>query len=154
MRRWFFDNSRCNGAGRRRDSRMTGLASPNILHPKWSTEIAVAGVDATQPGLYEWRIEGVGVYIGQYTHATRPRREYGLNVGRLLAKCPYRKNNPHGFRQIHRELAQAVRECRTITLRLLENQLVKSTRNRRERELIAERRAATERGGLPLLNSN
>jgi hypothetical protein len=135
---------------------MTGLSSLHVLHPAWYKEIKVSGIDPSQPGLYEWRIEGVGVYIGQYTHATRPRREYGLNVRRLVAKRPHRKNKPHGFQNIHRILEQAVRASwnrqsatgRIITLALIENQRDKLERNRRERQLIAQCRAEAERDGL------
>jgi len=77
---------------------MTGLASPQVLHPGWYREIAAPGVDPELPGLYEWRIDGVGIYVGQFTHASRPRREYGLNVGRLLAGRPYRKATPNNPR--------------------------------------------------------
>jgi hypothetical protein len=132
---------------------MTGLASPSVLHPGWYSEVPVSGVDGNLPGLYEWRIEGVGIYIGQYKKVTRPRREYGLNVGRLLTGRPYRKAKPEGFRAIHCALAQAVRDKLTVTLRLLENEPDKEARNRRERQLISERRASAERGGLPILNS-
>lgn len=131
---------------------MTGLASPQVLHPGWYVEEVLPGVDAAEPGVYEWRIEGVGCYIGQYTRQRRPRREYGLNVGRLLTGRPYRKNKPGGFRQIHRELTQAVRDRRKITRIFVENQLVKIDRNRRERELIADRRLAATQDGLPVLN--
>ena len=133
---------------------MIGLAASGVLHPGWYHEIKIPGVDPGQPGLYEWCIEGVGCYIGQYTHALRPRREYGLNVGRLLAERPYRKGNPEGFRRVHRQLAKAAQDCRSITLTLLENQPVKDDRNHRERELIAQRRAKAAEGGLPVLNSN
>jgi hypothetical protein len=120
----------------------------------WYREIVKPGVNPMLPGLYEWRIEGVGCYIGQYTHARRPRREYGLNVGRILTKRPYRKSKPEGFRQIHRELANAAEAGTPISLTLLENQVAKADRNRRERELIAERGAQAKAGGLRVLNSN
>jgi hypothetical protein len=105
-------------------------------------------------GLYEWRIEGIGCYIGQYTHVRRPRREYGLNVGRLLSGRPYRTRKPDGFRPIHKALARAVRGGHRVTLLLLENQAAKIDRNRREGELIMDRRVQAAFGGLPVLNSN
>jgi hypothetical protein len=86
--------------------------------------------------------------------ARRPKREYGLNVGRLLAERPYRRGNPDGFRRIHRELAKAAKDRVSITLALLENEADREQRNRRERELIAQRRAEAAVGGLPVLNSN
>ena len=131
---------------------MSGLASPGVLRPDWYEEIPFPCVDPALPGIYEWRIEGVGCYIGQYTHATRPRREYGLNVGRKLADRPYRKSKPDNFRAIHLALAKAAQSGVKITLRLLENCSSREGRNRRERELIAERRAQALIGGLPVLN--
>lgn len=131
----------------------TGLASPGVLHPGWYSEIEVPGVCADVPGLYEWRIAGVGCYIGQYTHARRPRREYGLNVGRILAQRPYRKSKPDGFRPIHHALAKAAQAGAVITLTLLENQTSKVDRNRRERAMIAQRRSEANAGGLAVLNS-
>ena len=118
----------------------------------WFTEVVATGVNPDRPGIYEWRIEGVGVYIGQYGRARRPRREYARNVERLLARAPYRKGDPEGFREVHQALAKARAEGRTITLTFVENQEVKSDRNRRERELIEERRQAARAGGLAVLN--
>lgn len=129
------------------------LATPGVLHPGWYCEVVVQSVDPALPGIYEWRIEGSGCYIGQYTHVRRPRREYGLNVGRILTRRPYRTGKPGGFRGIHIQLADAVKAGHCITLTLLENQPMKADRNRRERELIAQRRAEAEAGGLPVLNS-
>lgn len=127
---------------------------PIILAHDWYNEVIALGVDPTQPGIYEWQIEDVGLYIGQYTRSTRPRGEYGKNLVNLLNGRPYRKGKPDKFRTIHHQLAQAVREGRRITLFLVENVAEKSARNQRERELIAERRRAAAQGGLPVLNSN
>ena len=106
------------------------------------------GVDITRPGLYEWRIErhdleGHDSYIGKYKRIKRPTREYGRNVRRLLEGRSYRLNKPDGFRRIHRELAEAHRAGRKITLIILEN-AQESEINRRERELIAKRGALNE----------
>jgi hypothetical protein len=119
----------------------------------WYRLVIVPGVDPGAPGLYEWRIEGIGCYIGQYTRARRPQREYDLNVGRKLAGRPYRKGNPDGFRKIHAALADAAEAGRPVTLTLLENQSDKADCNRRECELIEERRSRAADGGLPVLNS-
>jgi hypothetical protein len=139
---------------------MTGLVPRAISEPKWYDEKMLAGIDHAQPGIYEWRIDGIGVYIGQYTNVTRPRRAYGVSVANRLAGRPYRKGNPSGFRAIHIALAKAVCCNRIepgkigITLTILENQIDKESRNRRERALIAERRREAQKGGLPVLNSN
>ena len=120
----------------------------------WYCEKKVVGVDPALPGIYEWRIEGVGVYIGQYTRASRPRRQYGANVANILNDRPYRPGKVDRFRGVHRRLAEAVRSGQRVTLCLLENVIDKPARNRRERELIDERRREAEQGGVAVLNGN
>jgi len=110
-------------------------------------------VDASLPGLYEWRIEGIGVYIGQYTHSTRLRREYGMNIARLVEGRLYRRGKPDGFRPIHHHLALAVGAKTLVTLTFLENQPDKDARNARARHLIRERQIAAQNGGLRVLDS-
>ena len=132
---------------------MTRLAPSELLRPGWCEEIIVPGVSSDLPGIYEWHIEGIGCYIGQYTHAQRPRNEYRLNIERILCQRPYRLGKPEGFRLIHVELARAAQSRQKITLTLLENHVIKADRNRRERELIAERRADATITGLRVLNS-
>ena len=104
----------------------------------WCTVTLPPTIDAAKPGLYEWRIEGVGCYIGQYRRIARPTKEYARNVVRLLNGKPYRKGKPGGFRRIHRELERAHRQGRRIDLIIIEN-AQKPEINRRERELIRER---------------
>ena len=108
------------------------------LASDWHVETIAPGVDINRPGLYEWRIEGTGSYIGQYRWISRPRREYWLNVARLINGLPYRKGNPDGFRRIHRELAAALMDGRRIELVVPENG-ERPALNNRERELIRER---------------
>jgi len=126
----------------------------SALPPNWYRETIESGVSPELPGIYEWRIEGVGCYIGQYTRVRRPRRHYSRNLTRMFAGLPYRKSKPDGFRLIHHALADAIRKRRTVTLILLENQVSKVDRNHREQELIMERKAEAAAGGLRVLNSN
>ncbi len=127
--------------------------APVALSAGWYVESVTPGVDPLRPGLYEWRIEGLGVYVGQYTRASRPRPEYGRNVANILNVRPYRKGKPDRFRAIHLTLAEAVRSGRPVNLTFLENVPLKLDRNRREREVIAERREAASEGGPRVLNS-
>jgi hypothetical protein len=108
------------------------------LPDNWHDIIVVDGVHKHLPGIYEWQIEGRGSYIGKYTHISRPLKEYGRNVTKIVNGRPYRPANPDGFRYIHRELHAAHRECRKITLIILENG-EPTQLGRREAELIAER---------------
>lgn len=89
------------------------------------------------PGIYAWRIEGVGTYVGRYTNRSRPVREYANNVRKLLAGEPYRKSKPGNFRHIHRVLALAMQEGRSISLLLVQNCSVEEL-NEREQFWIAE----------------
>lgn len=111
-----------------------------VLPKDWHTYVLTEGVREDRPGIYEWRIEGVGVYVGKYTRISRPKKQYGRNLFNILNSKPYRPRNPNGFRRVHRELERAYRERRTITLTILEN-VSPAELNRRERELIVERRA-------------
>jgi len=113
-------------------------ASFNLQHPNWFREESVDGVDDSKPGLFEWCVDGVCIYIGQYTDAEGPRRDYEMNLARMWDGRPYRKQKPDAFRQIHHDLAKAIHDGREITFRILENQVLKSERNRRKRELIFE----------------
>lgn len=114
------------------------VVTPWRLPPGWYAYVVAEGACEDVPGIYEWRIEGIGTYIGKFKRIRRPTREYGCNVVRLLNERPYRKGSPLGFRRIHRELAQAVRVGWLITLTILENPPVADL-NRREAQLIRER---------------
>lgn len=124
--------------------------NPRLTLPKdWCLPATIlAGVDPCLPGIYEWHIEGAGVYIGQFSRIRRPTKEYRRNVVRLLNGKPYRKGNPDGYRRIHDELAMAHREGRRIELVVVENVPAEKI-NTREKELIAEHRV---RLGDKLLN--
>jgi hypothetical protein len=99
--------------------------------------ILAQDVSLDKPGIYAWEIEGKGVYVGKYTHKSRPLREYEKNVRRLLAGEPYRPQKPHGFRRVHHALAEAVVAGRQIILHILENCDAEDL-DARERYLIDE----------------
>lgn len=121
------------------------IRNPTELLPLgWYQYILTDGVNETLPGIYEWRIEGVGSYIGKYSQIRRPKWEYEKNVLKILNGWPYRPRKPDKFRRIHRELAKAHRDGRHITLIILEN-VDPSSLNQRENELITERGALNGR---------
>ncbi|MGI3901100.1 MAG: hypothetical protein ACRYGP_17490 [Janthinobacterium lividum] len=105
---------------------------------EWFSVVINPGVDQTKPGIYEWHIEGVGSYIGKFTHISRPLREYERNVSRFIAELPYRPRKPDGFRHIHRELGKAQAARVRVTLTILENVLPEKLSSR-EQELINHR---------------
>lgn len=85
------------------------------------------GVDESKPLLYLWEItspegEVLYRYVGKSKNgAHRPRTHYSRNVANLLAGRPYRKNKPEEFREVHRQLGNAVARNLRITLVLLCN---------------------------------
>ncbi len=109
-----------------------------VLPPNWYTYVRHTGVDESKPGIYEWKIEGVGSYIGKYKRISRPTKHYTRNVERKLNGEYYRRGNPDGFRFIHEELEKAHLNDRPIELHILENVELRSI-NAREAELINER---------------
>ena len=89
------------------------------------------------PGIYIWTIKGVGRYVGKYSSKRRPLSQYARNVHRILNQEPYRKNNPNGFRHIHRALVDALKKGLPIELIFFEN-VPLDTLRQREKELIAK----------------
>lgn len=114
------------------------ITRKHVLQKDWFTEELVPNVDASLPGIYQWRVNGYSIYVGQYSRSNRPRRHYSQNLSNLLNGLPYRKGKPDKFRQVHHDLKRAYIAGSTITLRLIENHLAKDERNKRERELIAQ----------------
>ena len=121
---------------------MTVLILPN----DWFSCIIELGVDTSKPGIYQWEIDGAGIYIGKYTHFSRPIREYERNVLKMLTGRPYRPKKPDAWRRIHRELYAALTDGRAIKLTILENCSSEQLAIR-ERQLIAER--GTLNGRMP-----
>lgn len=104
----------------------------------------VNGVDPARPLIYRWLIvdeagDRIACYVGKSKNgAKRPMRDYERNVRRLMAGRPYRKGKPDGFREIHRLMAEAVRQKQTIVLTLLRNVPPDEDINVAEQELRRE----------------
>lgn len=71
-------------------------------------------------GIYEWRIDGVGIYVGKSKNLRSRFREYKNNLRKLINKLPYRKNNPDGFRNVHQALFKAYQNHTAIKFSILE----------------------------------
>ncbi|WP_123148969.1 hypothetical protein [Mesorhizobium delmotii] len=78
-------------------------------------------MDTNKPGIYEWRIEGAGSYIGRYTFSDRPFGNYARHVRDQLSGGIYKPSRPDGWRRIHRELYAALLDGREIELIFVEN---------------------------------
>lgn len=73
------------------------------------------------PGIYEWRVEGVGSYIGKSKRLRQRLREYSNNVRKLALGLPYRAGKPSLFRAIHHQMLRAHLEGRSIKYTVIEN---------------------------------
>ncbi|HME27141.1 MAG TPA: hypothetical protein VKI44_38440 [Acetobacteraceae bacterium] len=105
-----------------------------VLTGHWCKVIEEPNVDCSKPGIYRWRIEEAGTYIGKYTKIRRPKKEYRRNVARILKGL--RSHHPNGkFRRIHHALADAVRDGRCITLTIVTN-CTRSELNQVEQDFI------------------
>jgi hypothetical protein len=83
-------------------------------------------VDEASPLIYLWEVsDGANViyrYVGKAQRGARPpRTHYRRNVRNLLRNLPYRPGNRDGYREVHRQLACAVRNGHDITLRFVRN---------------------------------
>jgi hypothetical protein len=114
---------------------------------------AIPNTPNNSSGIYEWRIDGVGVYVGQAKRLSSRMRAYPNNVRRILDKLPWRKNSKRDFRCVHHALRAAYEVGTPVTFTVLENcppQLL----NEREQYWIALRRSEFAGSGLKVLNSN
>jgi len=48
-----------------------------LLPAGWFTFVVADGVDCDRPDMCEWKIDGVGTYIGKDKSVSRSRRAYG-----------------------------------------------------------------------------
>src|SRR5579871_614079 len=131
---------------------MSDRKSATIAKPEaWFHFSLAEGARDDRPGIYEWRIDGVGCYIGKYSSISRPKRAYAQIVSRIEKKLAYRKGKPNGFRRIHLALADAKRAGRRVEVCILEN-VEPEKLNACEQAWIKRRRHEEAAGGLPVLN--
>jgi hypothetical protein len=119
----------------------------------WFAQQISDHINLDAPGIYEWRIEGVGVYIGNSNHLRRRLKEYLNNVRNIVSGLPYRKNNPDGFRVVHHHLYEVWKRRSAVTWTVLENCELASL-NDRKQFWIDRRREEEKTGGPRVLNSN
>ena len=114
---------------------------------------SIAAPPENCPGIYEWKIEGVGVYVGQATRLASRMRAYRNNVRKIINKLPWRKGSKREFRLVHHALRDAHDAGTPVMFSVLEicpAQLL----NEREPHWIDVRRAEEPKTGLKVLNSN
>ena len=127
------------------------MTSPLVLRPDWYVREIEATLDLGQPGIYEWRIDGVGVYIGKALRLKSRLRAYPNNVRRMLQGLHWHGDPTRGYRPIHHALRDAHDAGALVILRVLEV-CSPEVRNEREQYWIRLRREEAAAGGPPVLN--
>ena len=115
------------------------------------TQNIASEFDLNAPGIYEWRIEGVGLYIGKALKLKSRIRAYPNNVRRLIAGEHWHGDPSREYRIIHKALRAAHDERVAVVVIVLEN-CHRDDRTMREQHWISRRLAEHRDGGLRLLN--
>lgn len=119
----------------------------------WYSHEPTDGTSLDRPGIYEWRLSGIGIYVGKSVRLPARIREYPNNVRKMIAGAPYRRNKPANYRDIHHHLRQAHDTAAAVTVAILEN-CNSSELNQRERYWIERRRQEQAIGGPRVLNAS
>lgn len=80
------------------------------LREDWYAREIEAALDLDQSGIYEWRIEGVGVYVGKALRLKSRLRAYPNNVRRMLQGLHWHSDPTRDYRPIHHAPAQCSRQ--------------------------------------------
>jgi len=102
-------------------------------------------------GIYEWRIDGAGVYIGKAKCLRKRIRAYPNNVRRMMNGRPWHGNHAKDYRPIHHALRQAYVSNAVVSVAVLEV-CDPAERAARERFWIAMRVQEHLSGGPCVLN--
>lgn len=116
------------------------------LRENWFLRDIADHIDLNAAGVYEWRIDGVGVYVGKAKKLKSRLQAYPRNVRRMLEGLPWHGNPERQYRRIHHALRQAYEGGTMIRVTVLE---VCDPKERANREIawIARRREEAAAGG-------
>jgi hypothetical protein len=123
------------------------------MKENWFQDAGAPNFDRNRSGIYEWRIDGVGVYVGQAKDLAKRMRAYPNNVRKILAKLPWRKGSDRPYRPVHYALRDAHDADKEVTFSILEN-CEPNCLNKCEQYWIKRRREELASTGLRVLNSN
>lgn len=127
------------------------MTSPTALREGWYVREIEDTIDLDLPGIYEWRIEGVGVYVGKALRLKSRLRAYPNNVRRMLLGLHWHSDPTRDYRPIHHALRGAHDTGTVVVVRVLEV-CASEARNEREQYWIRLRRAEAAAGGPKVLN--
>jgi len=115
-------------------------------------QILGASFDLNAPGIYQWEIEGVGIYVGKALKLRSRIRAYPNNVRRMVAGLHWHGDPSKEFRPIHKHLREAHDNGTKVIVKVLEN-CHRDTRAEREQHWISQRLVEYRNGGPRLLNA-
>lgn len=124
----------------------------NHISNDWFEVFCADGLSLDLPGIYEWRVETIGVYVGKAKRLKSRIRAYPNNVRRMTLGQPWHGNPERDYRPIHYALLRAYSENLPVSAVVLEN-CEAELRASRERHWIALRLEEERHGGPKLLNS-
>lgn len=125
------------------------------LRDGWFISEFAAHVDLAGSGIYEWRIEGIGLYTGKARKLSSRIHAYPRNLRNLIAGKPWHGNPTRSYRPIHLALRDAYEQGRRVTVTVLEMcNSQPETRLSLERQWIAKRREEERLGGPKVLNAS
>lgn len=123
------------------------------LRDEWFRLAIDTFINMNDAGVYQWSIEGVGVYVGKAKVLRTRLPAYPRNVLAMIENRPWHGNPARKYRDIHNALRKAHDAGTFVTVTVLET-CDPSVRAERERHWIRVRRDEAERGGPKVLNSN
>jgi len=127
------------------------MSTSSLLREGWYVREIEETLDLDLSGIYEWRIEGVGVYVGKAKRLKSRLRAYPNNVRRMLQGLPWRKNSSRPHRPVHSALQDAHEAQTNVVVRVLEVCLPDVLHDR-EQYWIRLRRQEAAAGGPKVLN--
>jgi Uma2 family endonuclease len=123
-----------------------------VLRDGWYSQLIDTRFDLLKPGVYEWRIDGVGVYIGKATLLRDRINAYPRNVRKMIEGHPWHGDEKKEYRPIQRALRKAHDEGIPVTVAVLTNCVSGTRAAECERAWIRLRRQEAFAGGPPVLN--
>jgi hypothetical protein len=123
------------------------------LRSEWYQQTTDPSVNMNAAGVYQWSIEGVGLYVGKAKVLRTRLRDYPRNIRAMLEGRYWHGNPAKDYRDIHIALRAAYDNETPVVVTVLEN-CDPAIRSEREQYWIRIRRAEAAKGGPPVLNSN
>lgn len=127
------------------------MSNSSLLRHGWYVREIEETLDLDLPGIYEWRIDGVGVYVGKALRLKSRLRAYPNNVRRMLQGLHWHGDPTRNYRSIHHALRDAHEAGTLVVVRVLEA-CASEARNEREQYWIKLRREEAAAGGPKVLN--